>query len=98
MTGPHESILGRRIDRVLETTLTGLPHPFDVAKQDVRLNGAIVDVDSETGRATAIERICVNEAEAEQFASCRGIVTRRMTVGGVLTPLRHLSRIRLVRT
>ena len=31
MTGPYESIIGRRIDRVLETTLTGLPTEFDVA-------------------------------------------------------------------
>ena len=29
MTGPHESILGRRIDRVLETTLTCRPTEFE---------------------------------------------------------------------
>ena len=63
MTGPHESIIGRRIDRVLETTLTGLPTEFDVATGDVRLNGSIVDVDPETGRATSIRRICVTEAD-----------------------------------
>ncbi len=28
MTGPHESILGRRIDRVMETTRTFRPTPF----------------------------------------------------------------------
>ena len=28
MTGPYESILGRRIDRVMETTRTFPPHPF----------------------------------------------------------------------
>ena len=31
MTGPHESILGRRIDRVLQTTRSFSPTPFDVA-------------------------------------------------------------------
>ncbi len=31
MTGPYESILGRRIDRVTRTTLTFHPTPFDVA-------------------------------------------------------------------
>src|SRR5947208_66813 len=31
MTGPHASILGRRIDRVLETTLTFQPTQFEVA-------------------------------------------------------------------
>jgi metallophosphoesterase (TIGR00282 family) len=63
MTGPHESILGRRIDRVMETTLTGLPTEFDVATGDVRINGAIVDCDPETGRAKAIERFRLVETD-----------------------------------
>lgn len=63
MTGPFESIIGRRIDRVMETTLTSLPTEFDVATGDVRLSGSIVTADPETGRATAIERLCVKEAE-----------------------------------
>lgn len=63
MTGPHESILGRRIDRVLETTLTFNPTPFDVASGDVRLNGAIVEVDAATGRAISIERLSVGGDE-----------------------------------
>ena len=63
MTGPFESIIGRRIDRVLETTLTGLPTEFDVAIKDVRLCGTIITADPETGRATAIERLCVTEAD-----------------------------------
>lgn len=62
MTGPHESIIGRRIDRVMETTLTGRPTEFEVAHRDVRINGTIVEVDSATGRATGIERLCVTEA------------------------------------
>src|SRR6478672_10966318 len=63
MTGPHASILGRRIDRVLETTITGVPHFFDVAVGDVRLCGTIVDIDEATGRATAIRRLVVRESE-----------------------------------
>ena len=63
MTGPFESIIGRRIDRVMETTLTGLPTEFDVATGDVRICGTIVTADPETGRATAIERLCVLEAD-----------------------------------
>jgi metallophosphoesterase (TIGR00282 family) len=68
MTGPYESILGRRIDRVLETTRTFNPTHFEVATDDVRLCGAIVDCDVATGRATAIRRLCVTAAEAEQLA------------------------------
>ena len=68
MTGPHDSILGRRIDRVMETTLTFRPTPFDVAEKDVRINGSIVEFDPETGRATAIRRLVVDEAEARRLA------------------------------
>jgi metallophosphoesterase (TIGR00282 family) len=57
MTGPHESILGRRIDRVLETTLTFRPSEFEVAKRDVRISGTVVTAIAETGQATAIERL-----------------------------------------
>src|SRR6476659_4345547 len=67
MTGPFESIIGRRIDRVLETTLTGRPTEFDVATDDVRLCGTIITADSETGRATAIERLCVTEADLPEL-------------------------------
>lgn len=63
MTGPHESILGRRIDRVLETTLTFRPSEFEVAKRDVRISGTIVTADAETGQATAIERFVFREAD-----------------------------------
>ena len=72
MTGPHESILGRRIDRVMETTRTFRPTHYDVATGDVRLNGAIVDVDPETGRATAIRRVCVDQATARRLEGPRG--------------------------
>lgn len=68
MTGPYESILGRRIDPVMETTLSFNPTHFDVADKDVRLCGSIVDIDPETGRATAIERVCIREADVERLA------------------------------
>jgi metallophosphoesterase (TIGR00282 family) len=63
MTGPYESILGRQIERVMETTLTFMPTTFDVATGDARLSGSIVDVDETTGRATAIRRLMVRENE-----------------------------------
>lgn len=72
MTGPHESIIGRRIDRVLQTTLTGMPTEFEVATTDVRLNGAIIDVDAESGRATAIRRLSITEADIPRLQSAAG--------------------------
>jgi metallophosphoesterase (TIGR00282 family) len=63
MTGPYDSVLGRRVDRVLHTAITFEPTAFDVAEDDVRLCGAIVDVDESTGQAHHIRRICVPEGE-----------------------------------
>jgi 2',3'-cyclic-nucleotide 2'-phosphodiesterase len=68
MTGPHESILGRRIDRVTETTITFQPTHFEVATGDLRLTGTMVEADPVTGRATAIRRLVVTEAEADLLA------------------------------
>jgi metallophosphoesterase (TIGR00282 family) len=71
MAGPHHSVLGRRIDRVLETTRTFRPTHFEVALKDVRLNGTIVEFDPATGRATGIRRVCVSES-TEPPASAGG--------------------------
>lgn len=67
MTGPYDSILGRRVDRVMQTTITFEPTHFDVAEGDVRLCGSLVDVDEATGLASGIRRIRVDEAEAEEL-------------------------------
>jgi len=67
MTGPLDSILGRRVDRVMEATLTFNPTHFEVALGDVRLLATLVDVDPETGKATAIERICLTQADSQRL-------------------------------
>ena len=56
-TGPHDSVLGRQVEPVLKRFLTGLPQRFDVANGQVRLQGALVDIDPATGRAQSIVRI-----------------------------------------
>ena len=61
MTGPYDSVLGRRLDRVLATTLTFVPSSFDVATGDPRLAGALVEVDAATGQATSIRRLMLDE-------------------------------------
>lgn len=67
MTGPYESILGRKIDRVTQATVTFRPTPFQVANKDRRICGAIVDIDPTTGAATAIKRVMINEVEAAEL-------------------------------
>jgi metallophosphoesterase (TIGR00282 family) len=66
MCGPYDSVLGRRKDRVVKYMTTNMPHPFDVATGDVRLCGALAEIDAETGRALSIERIEVQGGNAEQ--------------------------------
>lgn len=60
MTGPYDSVLGRTKERVLTSMISAVPSSFDVATDDVRLCGAVVTVESTTGRATHIERITFN--------------------------------------
>jgi metallophosphoesterase (TIGR00282 family) len=57
MTGPHDSVLGRRKDRVLSSLTRNMPTRFDVADGDVRLCGVIAAINPETGRAESVERI-----------------------------------------
>ena len=59
MTGPYDSILGRRIDRVLSTAITFIPSAFDVAEGDLRLGGAIVEIDPASGQARQIRRVLI---------------------------------------
>jgi metallophosphoesterase (TIGR00282 family) len=60
MTGPYESIIGMRPEKVLERFLFNTPRPFEPAKRDVQLRGAVVDADETTGRALAIHRLRVD--------------------------------------
>ncbi|MGF1657701.1 MAG: TIGR00282 family metallophosphoesterase [Verrucomicrobiales bacterium] len=56
MCGPVESILGRQVHAILQRFVTNMPCPFPVARGDVKLCGALIDVDEETGLALRIER------------------------------------------
>lgn len=57
MTGPHDSVLGRRADRVVAHMTTNMPFPFDVADGNPRVQGVVIDIDTNSKRATAIEHI-----------------------------------------
>jgi hypothetical protein len=62
MTGPYESIIGMRPEKVLERFLYNTPRSFEPAKRGVQLRGALVDADEKTGRALAIRRVRVDVA------------------------------------
>jgi metallophosphoesterase (TIGR00282 family) len=59
MTGPLASVIGIRKQVALERFLTQIPWKFDVAADEIELQGVIVDIDSETGRAKDIKKIRV---------------------------------------
>jgi hypothetical protein len=59
MTGAYEGIIGFTKDRIIEKFLSQTPRSFETAKRDIRLSGAVIGVDEETGKATSIERVQV---------------------------------------
>ena len=59
MTGPYESVIGMRHDKVLKRFLTQRPSAFEVAKRDVRLAGILIDIDEATGKARSVERLLI---------------------------------------
>ena len=62
-TGPHDSVLGRDWEPVVQRFLTSQPHRFPVAKSRVLLQGVVIEVDGATGRAMAVERVSEGLAE-----------------------------------
>jgi metallophosphoesterase (TIGR00282 family) len=59
MTGPHDSVIGVEAELAIRRMRTGMPVRFETAHGGVRLEGALVECDAETGRATAIEPVRV---------------------------------------
>ncbi|BEU88038.1 2',3'-cyclic-nucleotide 2'-phosphodiesterase [Selenomonas sp. TAMA-11512] len=57
MTGPANSILGVRTERVIEKFLTGRPVRFEVAEGDEVYSAVIVEIDDATNRTVSIERL-----------------------------------------
>ena len=57
MTGPHDSIIGMRKDLVMERFVTGMPHPFRLAKGGARLQGVLIQAEETQGLAKSIARI-----------------------------------------
>jgi metallophosphoesterase (TIGR00282 family) len=57
MTGAYDSVIGFRPDEALHRFLYNTPKKLEVAKRDIRLSGAMVEIDEETGKASRIIRI-----------------------------------------
>jgi hypothetical protein len=57
MVGPQDSVIGRKTEDVLARFVTSLPMRFEVAKDNVQLQGVVLDIDEKTGKARSIVRI-----------------------------------------
>lgn len=57
MCGPFDSVIGRRVEDIIPRFLTGVPMRFEVATENVQLQGAVIDIDEATGKARQITRV-----------------------------------------
>jgi len=69
MTGPHDSIIGMEREPSLARFLTGMPSKFEPATANPRLNGAVIEADDKTGKATRIVRISYSERDLMELAA-----------------------------
>jgi metallophosphoesterase (TIGR00282 family) len=59
MTGPTDGVIGVDREQILQRFLYQMPIRFETAKGPAALHGAVITVDPDTGRASAIERLRV---------------------------------------
>lgn len=59
MCGPLDSVIGMERETVIQGFLNQLPRPFEVARENVVLQGVTVNIDELTGRAEDIRRLRV---------------------------------------
>jgi metallophosphoesterase (TIGR00282 family) len=57
MCGPFDSVIGMEKETVIRGFITQLPRQFEVAEDNVVLQGIIVDVDEASGKARVIRRL-----------------------------------------
>jgi 2',3'-cyclic-nucleotide 2'-phosphodiesterase len=57
MTGPAHSVIGIEIDQIIQRFLTNIPMRFETAKGEGIFSAVIVEINEETGKATAIQRL-----------------------------------------
>ena len=60
MCGPFDSVIGMEKETVIRGFITQLPRQFEVAQDNVVLQGIIADIDEENGKAKAIRRLRIH--------------------------------------
>ena len=62
MTGPYAGVLGREVAPVVAKFLDGMPRRFEVATEDVRISGALIEISPAMARAEKIELLTVRRS------------------------------------
>ena len=57
MTGPHDSVIGRKKEKILTRFITQMPTRFEVATEGLEMQGVLIEIDEKTGKAVTIERV-----------------------------------------
>lgn len=57
MTGAQDFVIGRKVEPIVEHFLTCMPTKFEMADNDLELQGAMVEIDEKSGKALSIQRI-----------------------------------------
>ncbi len=57
MVGSRDSVIGVKKENIIKRFLTQMPQQFTVAKEDVWINGVVIDIDEKSGKARQIIRI-----------------------------------------
>lgn len=60
MTGPSDSIIGIDREQIIERFLLQMPKKFETAKGGGILSAVVIEIDDNSGKATAIQRLILN--------------------------------------
>lgn len=57
MTGPHDSVIGMKKEIAIRRFTMQTPHKYELAEENVRFQGVLIEIDHKTGKGVSIERI-----------------------------------------
>ncbi len=60
MTGPAHSVIGIEVNQIIQRFLTSMPAKFETASGDGILSGVVIEINNETGKSTAIQRLQIS--------------------------------------
>ncbi|MDP2983062.1 MAG: TIGR00282 family metallophosphoesterase [Candidatus Latescibacter sp.] len=63
MTGPHDSVIGVRIEQSLQKLMKQVPVRFSPAEKGIKFSAVIIEINDSTGKALAIERVFEDDVE-----------------------------------